>query len=51
MADFHQDPLIMNQTVGLLKVPEIALSDLLMGVAGYPLGTRPVSKVSQPIKV
>lgn len=51
MADFRQDPLIGYEAIAMPKQPEIGLSDLLMGVAGYPLGTRPISKVTQPIEV
>lgn len=51
MADFRQDPLIGYEAIVVPKQPEIGLSDLLTGIAGYPLGTRPIGKVTQPIDV
>lgn len=51
MADFRQDPLIGNKTIAMPKQAEIVVSELLAGVAGYPPGTRPISKVTQAIEV
>lgn len=51
MAEIRQDPLIRNKTIAMPKQAEIVVSDLLARVAGYPLGTRPISKVTQTIEV
>lgn len=46
-----EDPLIVNQVVGVPKGAEIGLSEPLYFVAAYPMGTRPISKCAEPIKV
>lgn len=51
IAQYGQDPLILNQVVGVLKGAEIGLSDELLSFAGYPMGTRPISKGAEPVKV
>ena len=51
IAQFGVDPLIYNEAVALPESAEIGLSDLLTGVAGYPLGTRPIRKGAEPIEV
>jgi len=51
MADFRQDPLIGYKAIAMPKQAEILVSDLLAEVAGYPLGTRPISEVTQTIDV
>lgn len=48
---FGQDPLIRNQAVAVSKCAEIRISDALWSFAGYPVGTRPVSKAVESIKV
>ena len=50
-AQFGQDPLILNQVVGILKSSEIGLSDGLQSFAGYLMGTRPMSKGAEAVKV
>ena len=44
ITKFGQDPLIVNQVVGVLKGAEIGISDGLHSFAGHPMGTRPMSK-------
>ena len=51
IAQFRQDPLIYDQMVDARKGTEIGLSEPLRSAAGYPLGTRPISKGAEPIKV
>jgi hypothetical protein len=53
-VDFYsaaQDPLIYNQMVDVAKHAEIGISDGLSSFAGYPMGTRPISKGAEPVKV
>jgi hypothetical protein len=51
LTQFGQDPLIRNQVVGVRKAAEIGISDGLPSFAGYPMGTRPISKGAEPVKV
>lgn len=42
MAETCQDPLIVNQLVGIAGCARIGLSDKLQAFAGYLMGTRPL---------
>lgn len=48
---FGQDPLIVNQVVAVPKCLEIRVSGELPPFAGHPMGTRPIRKSPEPIKV
>lgn len=51
ITQFGQDPLIYNQMVEVAKRAEIGISDGLPSFAGYPMGTRPISKGAEMAKV
>ena len=51
IAQFGQDPLIMNQMIDVRKTLKIELSGGLSTVIGHPVGTRPISKGAQSVKV
>lgn len=51
MAEFRVDPLIYNEAIILPEWAETKISDVLTSITGYPLGTRPISKGSKPVKV